>query len=195
MSSTTFERVRQARAVASALHELVAGDPEGARWLPVLEGVIADLDTPEAGAADALRAAHDRYGSVLGGMGTFNDYWIPDQDDRLDDLRSRLRNLLQLDKGILTGEGPDPKDRTCPVCGYPSLFEPPRTVGGGASYEICPSCGFQFGVSDDDEDITYETWRGRWLADGMPWSSSSIPRPADWDPAAQLATLTGREPG
>ena len=26
----------------------------------------------------------------------------------------------------------------------------------GGSYEICPSCGFQFGVSDDDLGSTYE---------------------------------------
>lgn len=181
--------------MAAALLELVAADPEGARWVPVLDGVLDDLDTNDADAADALRSAHDRYGTILGGMGSFNDYSIPDCDDRLDELRGRLRDLLQLDAGVLTGTGtgPDPKDRTCPVCGYPSLFEPPHTPGGGASYEICPSCGFQFGVSADDEGISFETWRGRWLADGMAWSSVSIPRPSDWDAAAQLTRLTGRD--
>ena len=39
----------------------------------------------------------------------------------------------------------------CPVCGYPELEEVPRTHDGGGSYEICPSCSFQFGVSDDDK--------------------------------------------
>lgn len=191
--TTAEERVAQARGVAAALLELVEGDPEGQRWTPVLRDVVADLDPGGGDAApDALRAAHDRYGSILGGMGSFNDYWIPDRDDRLDDLRGRLRDLLQLDEGLLTGEGADPKGRTCPVCGYPSLFEPPRSRSGGASYEICPSCGFQFGVSDDDEDFTYEGWRGRWVAGGMPWSSVSIPRPPDWDPAAQLARLLDR---
>ena len=43
----------------------------------------------------------------------------------------------------------------CPVCGYPKLEEAPRTQAGGGSYEICPSCGFQFGVSDDDRGFTY----------------------------------------
>ena len=38
----------------------------------------------------------------------------------------------------------------CPVCGYRKLREKPRTYDGGGSFEICPSCGFQFGVSDDD---------------------------------------------
>jgi hypothetical protein len=35
----------------------------------------------------------------------------------------------------------------CPVCGYDELFEPARTAGSGGSFEICASCGFQFGVS------------------------------------------------
>ena len=46
---------------------------------------------------------------------------------------------------------------TCPVCGYPELEEPPRSPRtGGGSYEICPSCGFQFGVTDDDKGVSYE---------------------------------------
>ena len=67
---------------------------------------------------------------------------------------------------------------TCPVCGYPALAEPP--------YEICPSCGFEFGVSDDDQGFTHEQWRARWIAEGMPWWSGARHRPAGWDPAAQL---------
>ena len=53
---------------------------------------------------------------------------------------------------------------TCPVCGFPKLKETPRTHDGGGSYEICPSCGFQFGVSDDDRGFSYEQWRERWQA-------------------------------
>jgi len=34
----------------------------------------------------------------------------------------------------------------------------------GPSYEICPSCGFQFGVSDDDQGYEYEQWREMWLS-------------------------------
>ena len=44
----------------------------------------------------------------------------------------------------------------CPVCGYPGLDEPPRTEESGASYEICPSCGFEFGVTDEDRGISYQ---------------------------------------
>lgn len=77
----------------------------------------------------------------------------------------------------------------CPVCGYPALSEPPRPPFGGGSYEICPSCGFQFGVSDDDEGITFGEWRERWIADGMPWRSVAIDPPDDWDPMAQVRGL------
>jgi hypothetical protein len=49
----------------------------------------------------------------------------------------------------------------CPVCGYPGLEEDPRPAIGGGSFEICPSCGFQFGVSDDDRGLTYQEWRQR----------------------------------
>lgn len=75
----------------------------------------------------------------------------------------------------------------CPVCGYPGLDDPPRSSSGGASYEICPSCGFEFGVSDDDLGFTYEEWRKRWIDSGMPWDSADIePSPDGWDPAKQL---------
>lgn len=73
----------------------------------------------------------------------------------------------------------------CPVCGYPKLLESPRTRNSGGSYEICPSCGFQFGVSDEDRGFTYAQWREQWRAAGMKWSSRQKPPPG-WDPEAQL---------
>lgn len=80
---------------------------------------------------------------------------------------------------------------TCPICGYPGLGEPPRSPKtGGGSYEICPSCGFQFGVTDDDRGCTYDDWRKQWIARGMPWDSLGIETPpTDWDPRRQLARL------
>jgi hypothetical protein len=80
----------------------------------------------------------------------------------------------------------------CPACGYPDLDEPPRrSPTSGGSYEICPSCGFEFGVTDDDCGFTYATWRARWIALDMPWDSEGIESPPDgWDPKAQLANLT-----
>ncbi len=78
---------------------------------------------------------------------------------------------------------------TCPVCGYPSLAEPPRGKSGGGSYEICPSCGFQFGVSDEDAGQSYAQWRSAWRKAGMQWSSRAIAPPPGWDPETQLRRL------
>lgn len=79
----------------------------------------------------------------------------------------------------------------CPVCGYDGLEESPRSAAtGGGSYEICPSCGFQFGVTDVDRGIGYDAWRKQWIERGMPWDSTGIePPPADWDPQRQLERL------
>jgi hypothetical protein len=74
----------------------------------------------------------------------------------------------------------------CPVCGFPDLEELPRGETTGGSYEICPSCGFQFGVSDEDEGVTYEEWRQQWIEKGMPWESIGIAKPGNWDPIEQL---------
>jgi len=85
-----------------------------------------------------------------------------------------------------------------PVCDYPKLSEPPRSEFGGGSFEICPSCGFQFGVNDDDEGISYETWRRRWEAAGMPWSSVALKQPSFWKPVAKHVAPGGaalRRPG
>ncbi len=79
----------------------------------------------------------------------------------------------------------------CPVCGYPHLEEAPRTAEGGGSFEICPSCGFQFGVSDEDAGYSFAEWREAWRAAGMPWSSVRKP-PRGWNPARQLAALLSR---
>ncbi len=81
-----------------------------------------------------------------------------------------------------------PTGYTCLVCDYPYLSEPPRSEIGGGSFEICPSCGFQFGVNDDDEGISYDTWRKRWEADGMKWQSYYIKQPVNWHPVAKGAS-------
>lgn len=73
------------------------------------------------------------------------------------------------------------------MCGYQGLEEAPRGSDGGGSYEICLSCGFQFGVTDDDKGFTYDDWRLEWIARGMPWDSEGIePVPANWNPKEQL---------
>ena len=78
---------------------------------------------------------------------------------------------------------------TCPCCGFPALREPPRSASGGGSYEICPSCGFQFGVSDDDDGFTYASWRALWQKRGLRWSSKGIAPPRGWNARSQLASL------
>ncbi len=75
---------------------------------------------------------------------------------------------------------------TCPVCGYGGLNEPAYDDVGGGSLEYCECCGFQFGVHDDDDEITHEEWRENWVADGMPWAIEEIEKPPYWNPKAQL---------
>jgi len=84
------------------------------------------------------------------------------------------------------------KSYRCPVCGFPKLTEPPRTKAAGGSYEICPSCGFQFGVSDDDCGFTYAAWREKWRSEGMKWSGRQQP-PPDWDASAKLRAFQQRK--
>ena len=106
-------------------------------------------------------------------------------------LRQVLGDALSDPGGDSMSETTGPHYR-CPVCGYPGLDEPPRTEESGASYEICPSCGFEFGVTDEDRGISYEQWRREWIAGGMRWWSRRRP-PAGWDPLAQVRELG--EPG
>jgi len=77
----------------------------------------------------------------------------------------------------------------CPICGYDELYDPPKSLNTGAgSYEICPCCGFQFGVTDDDRGYDYDQWRKKWIDEGMPWRDLVAP-PAGWDPVKQLGKL------
>ena len=76
----------------------------------------------------------------------------------------------------------------CLVCGHLGLSEPARTSESHAD-ESCPACGFEFGYDDDDQRITYDEWRRRWIADGMPWYGGLGPQPDDWDPIVDLARL------
>ena len=69
---------------------------------------------------------------------------------------------------------------SCLVCAYPKLKEPPRSPSGGGSYEICPACGYQYGVDDDDRGITPEQWRATWVKHGAKWTSVKIKPPQGW---------------
>jgi hypothetical protein len=65
----------------------------------------------------------------------------------------------------------------CPVCGYTLSVAP-------TDFEICPSCGTEFGTND--QDWTYEQLRSAWLANGAQWWSNSHPVPDNWNPIAQV---------
>ena len=65
----------------------------------------------------------------------------------------------------------------CPVCGCDKLEDPPYYEHFAGSNEICPCCGFEFGVDDfdcaeidmkqlSDEDIikqAHEIYRQNWI--------------------------------
>jgi hypothetical protein len=73
---------------------------------------------------------------------------------------------------------------TCPVCGFDNLSKPPRNEKGGGSFEICPSCGTEFGYHDSTRSDS--ELRHRWLKAGARWHSKSRQPPQDWDPYKQL---------
>ena len=83
----------------------------------------------------------------------------------------------------------------CPVCGYPDLSEPAYLAGGNPSWDICPSCGTQFGLSDwvDSNPAPlakiHEELRRKWIGRGMRWYSQADPIPLGWDPIAQLRNI------
>lgn len=65
----------------------------------------------------------------------------------------------------------------CPVCGY-EMEEPPE------QYNICASCGTEFGVHDVNASI--EELRLAWLKTGPKWFSAVDPEPQDWNPYLQV---------
>jgi hypothetical protein len=84
-------------------------------------------------------------------------------------------------------------NNVCAVCGWRQLKLPQRAASGGASHEICPSCGFESGFTDDEKDYTYEAWRAKWVADGLKWFSSGISKPVQWNPMLELHALLKRK--
>lgn len=75
---------------------------------------------------------------------------------------------------------------TCPICRYAGLYEAPYDERGYGSYEICPCCGFEFGLDEGtDREAAFVAWRAQWLRDGCPWFSSIRTAPEGWDALAQ----------
>jgi hypothetical protein len=77
----------------------------------------------------------------------------------------------------------------CPICGYPDLKKAPRSKSGGSSHEMCLSCGFEFGYTDDDQGYSYAEWREKWIAGGMQWHASWMQPPVNWNPEKQLGSI------
>jgi hypothetical protein len=71
-------------------------------------------------------------------------------------------------------------EKLCTVCGY-EMEEGPR------DYNICPSCGTEFGLHDVNSSV--RDLREVWLESGPQWSSRVIPQPQNWQPLMQLAGL------
>jgi hypothetical protein len=65
----------------------------------------------------------------------------------------------------------------CPVCGF-TMKAPP------AEFNVCPSCGTEFG--NDDVDWTIEQLREAWIERGAQWWSNTQPAPEGWNPVEQL---------
>jgi hypothetical protein len=70
---------------------------------------------------------------------------------------------------------------TCPVCGYDSLELPP------INFEICPSCGTEFGLDDIENSLIDLTLR--WIRNGMHWWSNAAEPPRNWRPEEQVAKV------
>ena len=84
---------------------------------------------------------------------------------------------------------------TCPVCGYPGLGQEPYREDTGGSFEICPSCGIQFGYHDETggdsarQAELYRVWRQRWIDGGMVWDKGRTEPPSLWNPLEQLKRI------
>ena len=82
----------------------------------------------------------------------------------------------------------------CPICGYPGLYRPAYSPDLGRkdpSYEICPCCWFEYGITDLDKGFSHDQWRAQWIADGMPWRSpvEGDDPPPGWDAREQLRRI------
>ena len=76
----------------------------------------------------------------------------------------------------------------CPVCGYDKLAEEPYDQDGNPSYEICNCCGFEFGFDDESEGNSFESYRQKWIDDGVKWFSDKA-KPEAWDLKKQLENI------
>lgn len=76
----------------------------------------------------------------------------------------------------------------CTVCGYDKLDEPPYDDKNRGNFDICPCCGFQFGVDDDDKGYTFKAYRDSWIGKGAKWFQPDL-KPENWNLENQLKNL------
>lgn len=85
---------------------------------------------------------------------------------------------------------PNSGARSCPVCGYPNLEEPPYDRYGSSSFGICPSCGTEFGYDDAHATMApadvHADLRQKWADRGYAWADIVDDPPTGWDPVQQL---------
>ncbi|MBN9415514.1 MAG: hypothetical protein J0I12_08740 [Candidatus Eremiobacteraeota bacterium] len=76
----------------------------------------------------------------------------------------------------------------CRVCGYEPEEAPWGESGQQPTYQYCPCCNTQFGVTDAVfEQIQAE--RKAWIEAGMPWRSKRYAQPEDWNPLEQIGLI------
>lgn len=83
----------------------------------------------------------------------------------------------------------------CPVCGFE--LEEPAWKDGSPSYNICPSCGVEFGYGDFGVTISerkkrHEQLRKEWIKNGMKYKhfdDEFDPQPSNWNPIQQLKNI------
>jgi predicted RNA-binding Zn-ribbon protein involved in translation (DUF1610 family) len=73
---------------------------------------------------------------------------------------------------------------SCPVCGFDGLPDPAYDSAGCASFEICPSCGTEFGYHDARK--SHKELRELWVASDARWHSRSTSPPPGWNAEEQL---------
>ena len=80
----------------------------------------------------------------------------------------------------------------CKLAGTPCAERSKSAVQrsfGGASYEVCSSCGFEFGFDDHPgagEGVSFDEYRKHWVATGCVWWFTQHPPPPSWDGREQL---------
>ena len=81
----------------------------------------------------------------------------------------------------------------CPVCGYDLGFPPWKDRS--ASHDNCMCCLIEFGYHDWCEgkpelrSAAYDTWRKKWITEGMKWHGGRRKPPEGWDPVEQLKQI------